>query len=197
MSGFLGKIWSVLGVVVSASSIISLMQIGFDINLNLSLSDFLSFYRELVQPIYNFLYKPVLWVIGDIKIPGWVMDAQTLSIVISSIYVRAKSAERINGEQVHFKSRLSTIVAVCVLGLSMMGLLFLPVIIIGMIMLPIYYINQVRWQKHLKWYQFKKVFQYIYLASGNEGALINTSAIYAYLTLLVVFTFYLWNSFIS
>jgi hypothetical protein len=197
MRGFLSKIWNLLGIVLSASSIISLMQIGLDINLNLNLADFLRFYRELVQPIYNFLYKPILWVFGDFYIPSWVMDAQTLSIVVSSIYVRVKSAKRINGETVHFKSILSKIIAVSVLGLSMIGLLFLPFIILGMIMLPIYYINQLRWYKHLKWYQFKKVLQSIYLSAGNEGALFNTSAIYAYLTLIVVIAFYLWNSLMS
>jgi hypothetical protein len=73
----------------------------------------------------------------------------------------------------------------------------IPFIILGMIMLPIYYINQLRWYKHLKWYQFKKVLQSIYLSAGNEGALFNTSAIYAYLTLIVVIAFYLWNSLMS
>lgn len=197
MSGLLGKIWSLFGIVLSASSIISLIQVGFDLKLSLSLSEVLNYYRELVEPIYNFLYKPILWVIGDFKTPNWVMDAQTLSFVVSSIYVRTKNAQRINGEVIHFKSHLSKISAVFILGFTMFGLLFLPFILIGMIMLPIYYINQLRWQKHLKWYQFNKVLQATYVSSGNEGALFNTSAIYAYLTLVVVFAFYIWNYILS
>lgn len=197
MTGFFGKIWSILGIVLSASSIVSLLQIGFDLKLALSPSELLNFYRELLQPIYHLLYTPVLWIIGDVKIPNWVTDAQTLSIVISSIYVRAKNVKRINGEVVHFKSLVSKIIAIFLLGFTLIGLLFLPFILIGMIMLPVYYVNQLRWQSHLKWHQFKKVFQSIYVSAGNEGALFNTSATYAYLTLIAVTTFYLWNSLIS
>lgn len=196
MSGFLVKIWGLFGVVLSASTIVSLMQTGFDIKLALSLSEVLNYYRELVGPIYDFLYKPILWIFGDIKIPNWVMDTQTLSFVVSSIYVRAKSAQRVNGETVHFKSLFSKIAAVFVLGLTMIGLLFFPFVLIGMIMLPVYYINQLRWQKHLKWYEYKKVLQSVYLTAGNEGAIFNTSAIYAYLTLIIVVAFYIWNSII-
>ncbi|MGX1929443.1 hypothetical protein [Flagellimonas sp. 2504JD4-2] len=196
MTRFLGRIWSLLGIALSASSIISLLQIGLDLKLALSLSELLNFYRELVQPIYQMLYKPILWIIGDVQIPNWVMDVQTLAVVVSSIYVRAKSAERVNGETVHFKTRASKIIAVALLGFTMIGLLFLPFILIGMVMLPVYYVNQLRWNKHLKWYQFKKVLRSVYISAGNEGALFNTSAIYAYLTLIVVVAFYLWNSII-
>ncbi|MEX0360040.1 MAG: hypothetical protein AB3N10_03535 [Allomuricauda sp.] len=196
MSNLAGKIWSILGIALSASSIASLMQIGFDFKLALSPSEILNFYRDLMHPIFQLLYQPIQWVFGDIKIPNWVIDAQTLSIVVSSIYVRAKNAKRVNREVVHYKSLVSKLVAIFMLGLTMLGLLFLPVILLGMIMLPVYYINQVRWQPQLKWYQYKKVLKSVYLAAGNEGALFNTSAIYAYIALVVVFAFYLWNSMI-
>ncbi|MEX0314934.1 MAG: hypothetical protein AB3N18_12215, partial [Allomuricauda sp.] len=165
MKGFLGRIWSLLGIVLSASSIASLCQIGFDIKLALGLSEFLNFYRELVQPIYQVFYKPIFWIFGDFRIPDWIMDAQTLSIVVSSIYVRAKSASRVNGEVIYFKSLTRKIVMVFTLGLTMIGLLFLPVILIGMFMLPLYYVNQLRWNKHLKWYQHKKVLQNVYMVA--------------------------------
>ncbi|MCL6272826.1 hypothetical protein M3P19_02340 [Muricauda sp. 2012CJ35-5] len=196
MTGFLGKLWNILGITLSASSIVSLIQMGFDIPLALSPEAILNFYRELIQPIFQLLYKPLTWLFNDLTVPNWLMDAQTLSLVISGIYIRAKSVQRVDGEQIHYQSMLSKIVSIGLLGFTLFGLLFLPFVLISMIMLPVYYVNQLRWNKHLKWYQFQNVLKSVYSASGNAGALFNTSAIYAYLSLFIVVLFYLWNSII-
>lgn len=186
------KIWGIIGTLVSASSIFSLLQHGFDFPLTMSFSDFLNYYRELVIPIYQFLYQPIYWIFGDINIPNWISDAQTLSIVATSIYVKTKSSKIVNGEQVHFKSFWSKIITIIVSGISLIGLFFIPIILLGMIMFPIYYINHLRWY-NLKWYKFNQVLRSIYIGTGSKGAPFNTSAIYGYLTILVVIVFYLWN----
>jgi len=193
MKQFLGKIWGILGVVVSASSVFSLLQRGFEFPLSLSLFDFLSYYRELIDPIFQFCYKPIYWIFGPINIPSWLSDAQTLSFVSGAIYIKTKRSEIVNGERVHFKTWKTWIPAIISIGFTLAGLLWIPIILAGMIMFPIYYINHLRWYPSLKWYQFKKVIHSTYVGAGSEGAPIHTSAIFGYLTTIVVIAFYIWN----
>ena len=59
MGAVFNKIWGILGVIVSASSIFSLLERRFDITLAVSLSEMLSYYRDLTSPIFQFLYNLV------------------------------------------------------------------------------------------------------------------------------------------
>lgn len=198
MGLFFNKIWSVLGVVLSASSIISLFQQGLDISLAFSLSELVAYYRSLVAPIFEFLYNPLYWIFPSLETPKWVTDAQILSIFTTSIYIKAKSTLRVDGTQVHFKTFWSKVHTIIMVGFTLIGLLFLPVIIFAMVMLPISYVNQLRWNRGtLKWYHVKKVLERITVTSGTDMAYVTIAAIYGYITIVTVVVFFIFNSLIA
>ncbi len=190
MKSIFNSIWSVLGVLVSASSLFSLAQRGFERPLAVSLADLLQYYRALVFPIFEVLYTPIYWVFPSFEIPHWVTDAQVISIAATSVYIEAKSALRVEGEQVHFKTIWSKLQTTLVVGLTLLGLLFVPIILIAMIMLPVYYVGAVRQYAHLKWHHFTRVLRHI---CGGAFWEYNIMGVYGYLTLVTVICFYLLN----
>ncbi|MDC7995323.1 hypothetical protein [Altibacter sp. HG106] len=190
MKTIFNRIWGVLGVLVSASSLFSLAQRGFEIPLAVSLADLLQYYRTLVFPIFEVLYTPIHWLFPSFEIPSWVTDAQVISIAATSVYIKAKSALRVEGEQAHFKTVWSKLQTTLVVGFTLFGLLFVPIILIAMVMLPVYYVSAVRAYTHLKWYQVVRVLQYV---CGGAFWEYNIMGVYGYLTLVTVFCFYLLN----
>ena len=198
MGAFFNKTWGVLGVVLSASSIFSLLQRGFDIPLAFSLFELVHYYRSLVAPIFEFLYNPIYWIFPSLEIPNWVTDAQIVSIFMTSIYIKAKSTLRVNGKQVHFKTFWSKVHTIIAVGFTLIGLLFLPIVIFAMVMLPISYINHLRWNRGtLKWYHVKKVLERITVTSGTDMAYVTIAAIYGYITLFTVVVFFMFNNMIG
>ncbi len=190
MKAIVKSIWGILGVLVSASSLFSLAQRGFEIPLAVSLAELLQYYRELVFPIFEVLYTPIYWVFPSFEIPNWVTDVQVISIAATSVYIKAKSALRVEGEQVHFKTIWSKIQTTLVVGFTLFGLLFVPIILIAMVMLPVYYVGAVRINAHLKWYNLTNVLRYI---CGGAFWEYNIMGVYGYLTLVTVVCFYLLN----
>ena len=198
MGLFFNKIWSVLGVVLSASSIISLLQQGLDISLAFSLSELVAYYRSLVTPIFEFLYNPLYWIFPSLEIPNWVTDAQIVSIFVTSIYIKAKSNIRVNGKQVHFRTLWRKVHTIIVVGYTLIGLLFLPIVIFAMAMLPISYVNHIRWNRGtLKWYRVKKVLERITVTSGTDMAYVTIAAIYGYITIFTIVVFFMFNNMIG
>jgi hypothetical protein len=188
------KIWGVFGVVVTASSLFSLLQRGFEIPLGISFIDVLYYYRSIVQPIFEFCYKPIYWLFPSFYIPVWITDLQVISIAVTGIYIKAKSSERVNGEQIHFKTFFSKVHTMIVVGFTMIGLLFLPIILYAMLFIPIAYVNNLRWYSYLKWYNVKEVLGHVYRGSGTEYGLWTIAGIYGYFTLIALIAFLLFNS---
>lgn len=87
-----------LGVLLSTSSAISLLQNGLNFDLHWGFSHFVAFYRGIIDPIMDI----VLWPIQAISdalgwgwvIPQWLKDVWTLSFVGASIQVRSHSNQQ-------------------------------------------------------------------------------------------------------
>jgi hypothetical protein len=88
---------SILGVVFSASALISLVQHWGDVRLEWGFAHFVSFYRAAIHPIIDLvLVAPVnaliAWLHLDWSIPTWMKDMWALAALCSGLLVRAESA---------------------------------------------------------------------------------------------------------
>ncbi len=85
---------SILGMVFSASAIISLIQRGAHVELQWGFAHFLRFYREWTAPIIELVQVPALWILAKLQIhlpfplPQWANDLHTLSFVGAAVFVR-------------------------------------------------------------------------------------------------------------
>ncbi|WP_411029073.1 hypothetical protein [Spongiimicrobium sp. 3-5] len=195
MRPHISSIWRFLGVLVTASSIISLIQRGYHVPLALSFADFVNYYRELVRPIFNILNVPVHWIFERFSwsIPPWLQDAQTLAFTATAIYVKAANAISTKGKPLRFPTLHSKFVVITFGGLTLLGLLWLLMIVFAMLIFPVYYINHLRWSPSLKWYDYMKVIRSIIIGSGHEVVMHHTLAIFGWLTTILVLAFYAIN----
>lgn len=87
----------VLGALLSASSVISLIQHGFHFDLNWGFEHFVAFYRGIITPVLDVVLWPVNALLGQLNswfdidwdIPQWMEDLWTLSFVGAAIEVRS------------------------------------------------------------------------------------------------------------
>jgi hypothetical protein len=77
----------VLGALLSAPALISLVQRMLDIGLVAQFADFVSFYRALMHPVFEVLYAP-LRMLFHWSIPHWVQDLQLLAFIGAGAIVR-------------------------------------------------------------------------------------------------------------
>lgn len=87
-----------LGVLLSTSSAISLIQNGLNFDLHWGFSHFVTFYRGIIDPIMDVMLWPIQ-AISDAfgwewVIPQWLKDVWTLSFVGASIQVRSHSDQQ-------------------------------------------------------------------------------------------------------
>lgn len=88
---------AVLGGLLSAPMVISLVQQGFHVDLNWGFAHFVEFYRGFVHPIVDVIQWPLRVVMGWMQIdrfPLWLKDLHSLSFVGAAIFVRAGNMAR-------------------------------------------------------------------------------------------------------
>lgn len=83
-----------LGLLLAIPAFISVIQHVWDVGLVAYLSDFVTFYRALLHPVFEFLYAPIRPILQQwsINIPPWVQDLHALSIAGGGLWVRANNA---------------------------------------------------------------------------------------------------------
>lgn len=81
----------VLGALLSAPALISLVQRMFDVGLVTQFADFVAFYRELLQPVFEVLYAP-LRMLFHWSVPEWVSDLQLLAFIGGGALMRGAMA---------------------------------------------------------------------------------------------------------
>ncbi|MCB1443952.1 MAG: hypothetical protein KDJ72_13110 [Methyloceanibacter sp.] len=136
-----------LGFLVTASTVISLLQRGFDISLVFSLDRLLEYYRELVKPFYAILHVPWQWVFRqfDSVLPSWFQDAHTLSFICAAISMRAFTLGRFEGEEDKFPTVAHRLGGAFFGGYTFLSLVLLPGILFSMLLLPVGFFNHYRW----------------------------------------------------
>ena len=85
------RAFAILGAMMAAPAIISLLQHIFDFDLSFHFRNFLQFYRALLRPFFDWIYglfAPLLSLIG-IVLPAWLRDVHTLSFVGAAMTARA------------------------------------------------------------------------------------------------------------
>ena len=100
--GEVGKIWTVLGILVAAASLSSLIQRIGDVPLAEITGDVLAYYRGVADQVKFWLFDWWLQLlVPDWKVPTWVFDILTFWIISGSTSVRGHHTA------LRFKSELS------------------------------------------------------------------------------------------
>lgn len=83
---------ALLGVIVSATAVINLIQAGFHVHLNWGFSHFIEYYRQIAAPIMDVLQWPLRYALERLNIawtvPQWLKDAHVLCFVLAGVYAR-------------------------------------------------------------------------------------------------------------
>lgn len=122
---------ALLGVLVSANAIISVIQHGFQIGLVPYLADLVSYYRQLTTPLFDVLYWPLetlFHLVGwRLAIPLWFQDLHLLSFIGGGLIGRGLANERVIG------GYWGGIVVGLIYGLIGFGLVLLFFVLMGML----------------------------------------------------------------
>ena len=85
---------TILGAIVAAPTLISMIQQILQVGLTWHFAEFVSFYRKLFAPIIDFIQWPLRtvlqWLQFDFAIPQWLKDLQILSFIGAGIGARSE-----------------------------------------------------------------------------------------------------------
>lgn len=138
IAAFKQALW-LLGVMLSASALISVLQGAFEIGLAPVLADSVAFYRSIADPLLDVLYVPVQFIAEKLHLhfqpPQWFRDAHIMSMIGAASRARATLA--IDDETRTSEIGGMNFVLLAIAGLLGFGLVLVLVIIFHMIFPPL------------------------------------------------------------
>ena len=128
------EIQALLGILVAIPAIVSLIQHWHEIQIADVLTDALSFYRGLATLVFGWLYAGVeklAEVVGwEFRIPVWLKDLHTLSVISTSIFARAF---RLAGNTANGWSFWPSFLLIALSGLGLLTIPFMMLAMVGVL----------------------------------------------------------------
>lgn len=121
------EVMALLGAMLAAPSIISLIQHFFAVGLVGYFADFVTFYRALVEPVFTVLYWPARALIAamdwPLVIPAWLQDLHALSFAGAALFTRALVAAEAHENKTY--NALAFAIFTFGFGVTLLGLFLL------------------------------------------------------------------------